>query len=256
MRERGSFWTAGTAAAVSLVVLNGACDSRPETGAVSSRTETATTRAPSAETAERTGRSLVRVVNAIPGGRAIDVYAGDSAAFTQVAFRKVTPFRQIASNASSFQIRAAPEGKPIAENREAMADGGHYTIIAMPDEGGPDKRNLRVLNDDFAPVPGDKARIRLVNAIPGEADLTLKLRGFDDELFSDVAFQREAGWKDVDPFVGTLVLLNGDGKVIATLPEMKVMGGKSYTLVATGRRTKAEVIKVEDDVKPVVEDQN
>lgn len=57
----------------------------------------------------------------------------------------------------------------------------------------------------------------------------------------------------MDPFVGTLVVLNGDGKVIATLPEMKVMGGKSYTLVATGRRNRAEVITIEDDVKPAVE---
>ncbi len=255
MGESRSVWAVGAAAAVSALLLSTACD-RPETGAVTSRTETGSTSAPSAETAERTDRSLVRVVNAIPGGKAIDVYAGDSAAFTNVAFKKVTPFRQMEPNASSFQIKAGPEGKPIAGNREAMADGGHYTIIAMPDEGGPDKRNLRVLNDDFAPVPGDKARIRLVNAIPGEDDLTLKLRGYDDELFSDVAFKREAGWKDVDPFVGTLVVLNGDGKVIATLSEMKVLGGKSYTLIATGRRSKAEVITVEDAVKPVMEDQH
>lgn len=253
MRERRSFWTAGTAAAVSVLLLNAACDPNPDTGAVVSRTDGGTTRAPSAEVAERSDRSLVRVVNAIPGTKAIDIYAGDSAAFSKVPYKKVTPFRQMDRNASSFQIKAGPEGKPIAENREALADGGHYTIIAMPDEGGADKRNLRVLHDDFAPVPGDKARIRLVNAIPGEDDLTLKLRGFDDELFSDVAFKREAGWKDVDPFVGTLVLLNGDGKVIATLPEMKVMGGKSYTLVATGRRNKADVITVEDDVKPAAE---
>ncbi|HET8624057.1 MAG TPA: DUF4397 domain-containing protein [Gemmatimonadales bacterium] len=202
---------------------------------------------------ERADRSLVRVINAIPGSKAIDIYAGDSAAFPKVAYKTVTPFHQMERNASKFEIKAGPDGKPIAENREALVDGGHYTIIAMPDEGGPDKRNLRVLNDDFAPVPGDKARLRLVNAIPGEDDLTLKLRGFDDELFSDVAFKREAGWKDVDPFVGTLVLLNGDGKTIATLPEMKVMGGKSYTLIAAGRRNKADVIKVEDDVKPAVE---
>lgn len=250
MRECRSFWAAGTAAAVSVLMLGTACDSKPETGAVTSRTEAATTSAPSAEVAERSDRSLVRVINAIPGGAAIDVYAGDSAAFTKVAYKKVTPFRQMERNASSFQIKARPDAEPLAENREALADGGHYTLIAMPDEGGPGKRNLRALNDDFAPVPGDRARIRLVNAIPGEDDLTLKLRGFDDELFSDVAFKREAGWKEVDPFVGTLTVLNGDGKVIATLAEMKVMGGRSYTLVATGRRNKAEVITVEDDVKP------
>jgi hypothetical protein len=195
----------------------------------------------------------VRVINAIPGAKPVDIYAGDSAAFAKVPYKTVTSFHQMERNASNFQIKSGPDGKPIAENREAMADGGHYTIIAMPDEGGPDKRNLRVLNDDFAPVPGDKARIRLVNAIPGENDLTLKLRGFDDELFSDVAFKREAGWKDVDPFIGTLVLLNGAGKTIATIHEMKVMGGKSYTLVATGRPNKADVIKVEDDVKPAAE---
>jgi len=250
MGDHGRFWIAGAAAAVSALLLNTACDRQPETGSVTSRTAGGTTRAPSAEVAEPSDRSLVRVVNAIPGGKPIDVYAGDSAAFTKVPYKQVTPFRQIARNAALFQIKPGPDGKPIAENREALADGGHYTIIAMSDEGGPGKRNLRMLNDDFAPVPGDKARLRLVNAIPGEDDLTLKLRGFDDELFSDVAFKREAGWKDVDPFVGTLVLLNGNDKVIATLPEIKVMGGKSYTLVATGRRTKAEVITVEDDVKP------
>jgi Domain of unknown function (DUF4397) len=244
----------GTAAAAIACVSIGVagCD-RPETGAVTSRTETGVAKAPSAESMERADRSLVRVINAIPGAKPVDIYAGDSAAFAKVPYKTVTSFHQMERNASNFQIKSGPDGKPIAENREAMADGGHYTIIAMPDEGGPDTRNLRVLNDDFAPVPGDKARIRLVNAIPGENDLTLKLRGFDDELFSDVAFKREAGWKDVDPFIGTLVLLNGDGKTIATLPDLKVMGGKSYTLVATGRRNKADVIKVEDDVKPAAE---
>jgi hypothetical protein len=250
MGERTSFWMTGMAAAGSVFVLITACDRAPDTGSVTSRTAGGTTRAPSAEVSERSDRSLVRVVNAIPGSRPIDLYAGDTAAFSKVAYKRVTPFQQVARNAASFQIKAGPAGKAIAENREALADGEHYTIIAMPDEGGPDKRNLRVLHDDFAPVPGDKSRIRLVNAIPGEDDLTLKLSGFDDELFSDVAFKREAGWKDVDPFVGTLVLLNGSDKVIATLPEMKVMGGKSYTLVATGRPSKAEVITVEDDVKP------
>ncbi len=249
MRERRSCWRTGAALAAGLSLLGTACE-RPETGAVTSRTETGTMSTPSAETAERTDRSLVRVVNAIPGRKPIDVYAGDSVAFTKVPYKKVTPFQQMERSVPSFQIRAGPEGTPAAENREVLADGAHYTLIAMSDEGGPDKRSLRVLHDDFAPVPGDKSRLRLVNAIPGEDDLTLKLRGYDDELFSDVAFKREAGWKDVDPFVGTLVVLNGDGKVIATLPEMAVMGGKSYTLVATGRRNKADVITVEDDVKP------
>ena len=248
---RMSWWVAG-AVALTAGVAGSACKREAETGSVTTRTEGSATTAPSAAPAARSDRALVRVVNAIPGG-ALDLYAGDSAAFSKVPYRKVTPFQPVAAEAASFQIKSGPEAKPVAENREPLAPGAHYTVIAMPDEGGASRRNLRVLHDDFAPVPGDKARLRLVNAIPGEDDLTLKLRGFDDELFSDVAFKREAGWKDVDPFVGTLVLLNGKERTVATLPEMKVAGGKSYTLVAAGRPAKAEVILVEDDVKAPAE---
>jgi hypothetical protein len=246
---RKSCWVAG--AVVLTAGLTGtACKRDAETGSVTTRTEAGTSAAPTAGRAEHSDRALVRVVNAIPGGRAIDIYAGDSTAFSKVPYRQVTPFQPLASSAASFQIKAGPDAKPVAENREPLVGGAHYTVIAMPEEGATSQRNLRVLHDDFAPVPGDQARLRLVNAIPGEDDLTLKLRGYDDELFSDVAFKREAGWKDVDPFVGTLVLLNGKERTIATLPEMKVMGGRSYTLVATGRPAGAEVIVVEDDVKP------
>lgn len=251
MQQRVSFWLSSTMATVGLAVA--ACDRSPDTGVVTTRTEGGATAAPSAEGAARSEQALVRVVNAIPGGKGVDIYAGDTAAFSTVPYRTVTPFRQLGSDIGSFQIRAASGGKAVAENREPLVGGAHYTVIAMPDEAGAGLRNLRVLHDDFAPVPGDKARLRLVNAIPGEDDLTLKLRGFDDELFSDVAFKREAGWKDVDPFVGTLVLLNGKGRTIATLADMKVMGGKSYTLVATGQPSKAEAIVVEDDVRPVAE---
>ena len=252
MRVRGGWWLTGAMVA-SVGLLGGACDREADTGAVTTRTEGGATAAPSASSAERSDRALVRVVNAIPGARAIDIYAGDSAAFSKVAFKKVTPFQALNADLSSIQLKAGPEGEALAENREPLVGGAHYTVIAMPDEGGAGQRNLRVLHDDFAPVPGDRARLRLVNAIPGEDDLTLKLRGYDDELFSDVAFKREAGWKDVDPFVGTLVILNGRDRTIATLPEMKVMGGRSYTLVATGRPTKAEVIVVEDDVMPTAQ---
>ncbi|HEU5171165.1 MAG TPA: DUF4397 domain-containing protein [Gemmatimonadales bacterium] len=245
---------ARTTAALATLLGAVACDRAPETGAVTSRRETGGTAAPSAEVAERTDRSLVRVINAIPGSTGISIYAGDSAAFRDVGFKKVTGFRQIERNATSFAIRG-PDGKPVAENREVMSDGGHYTLIAMPGEGGADQRNLRVLNDDFLPIPGDKARIRFVNAIPGEDDLSLKLRGYDDELFSDVAFKREAGWKDVDPFVGTLLVLDRNDREVATVADIKIGGGKSHTLVAAGRKGgAAEIILVEDDVKPAVDE--
>jgi hypothetical protein len=204
---------------------------------------------------EHADRALVRVINAIPGGGGVNIWAGDSAAFRSVPYKTVTPFRQLAANAANWQIKSAANAEPLAENREAMQDGGHYTIVAMPDEGGPDKRNLRVLNDDFRPVPGDKARIRFINAVPGDDNVSLRLRGFKDALFDDVAFKREAGWKEVDPFTGTLDVRGKDkAGVVAHLANVKVLGGRSYTFVAAGRPGKVDIIRIEDDVKPATGD--
>jgi len=243
-----------TALAAAALVGGTACREARETGTVTSRSSSGASTAPSAERMEKRDRALVRVINAVPGASSVNLYAGDSVAFSNVPYKTVTPFKQVATNGADWQLKSGPNAEPLAENREAMQDGGHYTIVAMPDEGGADKRNLRVLNDEFHPMPGDKARIRFINAVPGDDNVSLRLRGFKDALFDDVAFKREAGWKEVDPFSGTLEVRGKDkAGVIATLKDVKVQGGRSYTFVASGRPGKVSIIRVEDDVKPAVD---
>src|SRR6185437_8370228 len=99
-------------------------------------------------------------------------------------------------------------------NRENLSGGGHYTIVAMPDQGGADKRNLRVLDDELKPVSPDKARVRVFNAIN---------------------FKSEAGWNEFDPIAGTLeVRPQGKKNVLAREANVKLEGGKSYTFVVAG----------------------
>jgi uncharacterized protein DUF4397 len=186
------------------------------------------------------------VVNAIPAG-AVTVLAGDSATFTGVAYKTATEFREIPDDRFNFKLGSAD--KPLAENRENLNGGGHYTIVAMPDAGGADKRNLRVLDDDLKPVPADKARIRLINAIPGDLEVSLYIRGREDPLFDGVNFKSEAGWSEIDPVAGTLeVRPEGKKNVLASLPSAKFEGGRSYTFVLAGRPAKPEIIRIEDDV--------
>jgi hypothetical protein len=229
------------------VLLAVGCDRSRDTGAVTSKTSQGSSTAPASETLEKRDMALVRVVNAIPGQAAVVVFAGDSAAFSGVPYKKATDFREIPDDRFNFKL-GSPD-KPLAENRENLLGGGHYTMVAMPDAGGADKRNLRVLDDDLKPVSPDKARVRVINAIPGDLEISVYVRGRQDPLFDGVNFKSEAGWNEFDPIAGTLeVRPEGKKTVLASQPNVKLEGGKSYTFVISGSASKPDIIKIEDVV--------
>ncbi|MGZ8397501.1 MAG: DUF4397 domain-containing protein [Gemmatimonadales bacterium] len=227
------------------VLLAGACKDNRDTGAVTTKTAEGTSDAPAADLAENRDVTLVRVINAIPVGGPVAILAGDSAAFSGVDYKTATPFREIRDDRLNFKLGSAEN--PLAENRENVNGGGHYTIIAMPDAGGADKRNLRVLEDDLKPVTAEKARVRVINAVPGDLEISVFVRGREEALFNGVNFKSEAGWDETDPVAGTLEIRpEGKKNVLASLPNVKFEAGKSYTFVVAGTPTKPEIIKVED----------
>jgi hypothetical protein len=229
------------------VLLAAACNKDRDTGAVTSKTSTGASNAPSSEALEERDLALVRLINAIPGGAAPVIYAGDSAAFSGVGYQTATDFRKIPDDRFNFKLGSREN--PLAENRENLAGGGHYTIVAMPDAGGADKRNLRVLDDDLKTVPADKARVRVINAIPGDLEISVYVRGRQDPLFDGINFKSEAGWNEIDPIAGTLEIRpEGKKNVLLSRPDVKFEAGKSYTFVVSGSAAKPDLIKVEDTV--------
>ncbi len=235
--------------AVGAVALVAGCNQNRDTGAITSKADGKTSTAPASETVEKHDKALIRAVNAVPGDKSLSIWAGDSAAFADVAYAKATEYREIPDNMFNFQIKSAAGTEPLAENRENLHDGGHYTVVALPDQGGADKRNLRVLDDDLKPVSPEKARVRFVNGVPGDSDVDLYIRGRDKALFDGVDFKKEAGWEEFDPATGTLeVRPDNKSTVLAKLPNTKLEGGKSYTFVLSGTPGKFEIIKIEDAV--------
>lgn len=231
-----------------------ACDKTKDTGAVTSTTSTGTTTTPPAEVAEAHGTAWVRVVNADPSLKSAVVYAGDSTAFTGVAYKEATRFKEMPDDAFDFKV-AAPGQKPdsaMGDNHEKLGTGSHYTVIAFADEGSPAaKANVRVLNDDLQPMTNGKARVRFINAAANAGELDLLARGQKDAIFEGVNFRNEAGWKDVDPMTGTLIVRpQHKTNVVATIPSVKLEAGKSYTYIVTGKPGALTVIKFTDDVAP------
>ena len=98
-------------------------------------------------------------------------------------------------------------------------------------------------------MPADKARVRFINGVASDTDMDLYISGKKDALFDGVNFKTEAGWNEFDPMSGTLTVRPDNGQAqLASLSNVKLEGGKSYTFVLTGKRGKLELLKIEDDV--------
>lgn len=167
-----------------------------------------------------------------------------------MAYKTVTDFKEIGDDYFGFKVvpTGGSKDSPIAENREKLEDGAHYTVIAFPDEGKDGKVNLRVLNDELKPITNGKARVRMINAMANTDEVSMGVSGNDNKIFDDVNFKREAGWKEVDPMSGTFTFTAEGGKRLASKSGVKFEAGKSYTFVITGNRNKADLIWFEDDV--------
>jgi hypothetical protein len=228
-----------------------ACNETRDTGTVTSRTGEKTTSAPPAQAVEERDNALVRVVNAIPS-EPVTVWAGDSAAFSGVAYKSATGYKEIPDDRFDFQIRTGgARSEALAHNREKLQDGGHYTIVALPAENDQKERNLRVLDDDLKPVTSGKARVRFINGMPGDTDVDLFISGREEPLFDGVNFKVEAGWNEFAPISGTLTARPDNKSTrLASLPNVKLEAGKSYTFLLTGRAGKHELVKIEDQVAP------
>lgn len=228
-----------------------ACDQPRDTGAVTSRALGHASTAPQSETDQARDVALVRAVNALPGAARVSISADDSTAFGAVTYKMATSYREIPGDAFTFRLRtdgAELDTRPLAKNRQRLRDSGHYTIVAMPDEGRADKANLRVLDDGLVPVTSGMAHVRFINAVPGQ-EVDVVLRGRAEALFDGVGFKSKADWKEVAPVSGGLeVRPPGEDSILARLGNVKLERGRSYTYVLTGRAGGYEIITIVDDL--------
>ena len=250
------FWSGFAAGSALLLAV--ACNESRDTGSVTTQSSQGTSVAPDAESVENRDNALVRVVNAIPGGAA-SIYADDSVAFQSVAYKAVSEWQEMPDDYFGFKVVQAGQSvgtDTIAENREKLSNGGHYTIVALPEDEdkpsqGDEYGDLRVLDDELKPMTEGKARVRFINAVPGlETDIDVIRTGDDEALVDGVNYGNEAGWNDEDPWTGALeIRLDGSERALATIPAVEFQAGRSYTFIFTGTPQNVEVIRFSDDVK-------
>ena len=236
---------------VTVLLLAAACSSEPrQTKSVVSTTDSGTsTAAPATEAAQR-NNALVRVINTTPN--AVDVFANDQKTFEAVAFKQVTPYKELSDTNTTFRVREAGKDteQPIAENSEGISVGRHYTVLIMP--GTNDKTAVSIINDNITAPPADKAQVRVIHASPDAGEVDIVDKSANKTLFSGVNFERETSYMAVDPMKTTLeVRPEGQEQSVLTVPQANFEKGKFYTIVVTGHSKgtpKLQALMIEDQL--------
>jgi Domain of unknown function (DUF4397) len=220
---------------------------------VRTTTEQGSSSAPPASQSAERDKAQVRVVHAMPNGPNVDVFADETVAFSDVSYKRVTPYKDLPDDKLAFRIRPTGQVKAetLAENSEILKGGRHYTVIAMVDDAG--KSTIRVLSDDLTPAPENQARVRVFNAAPEADEIDVVAQGGGKKIFDGVNFGSETGYENVEPMTVALeVRREGKKEIVTTILNQKWEAGKSYTIILAGRgklnAIALDAITIEDQV--------
>ena len=228
------------------------CGSEPQEQQVRTRTEQGQSTAPPGTVAEQRDNALVRTLHAIPGAPPADLFAGETKIFDSVAYKTVTPYREVADDDLTLRARNAGSEATasVAEQRFNFEGGLHYTVIALPPNNGDSPGRLLVLADNLAPPPEGKARVRAVQASPDAGELDVYLDTRPDALFSGLGFEVTTAYIDLDPASGMLEICPEDSRVaLFKVPGTAFEAGKQYTIFIVGNSKQGlDAVTVEDQL--------
>jgi Domain of unknown function (DUF4397)/BON domain len=219
---------------------------------VTTTTNAGTSSAPPATEVKQRGNALVRVIHAIPGGQAVDVFADDKRVFNNLAYKTTSTYEEVSAERHTFRIRPAGQetAQPLAENSEGLSDGRHYTVIAMADANG--KPANYVYDDDLVPPASGKAKVRVIHASADAGEVDVYAKEGNKKLFGGVNALSETSYTEIDPMSGTLeVRPEGQNNAVLRIPNAKFSAGEIYTIVVTGKAKgapKLEAMMIKDQL--------
>jgi hypothetical protein len=238
---------------IALTLLIVGCSKEPkQTQPVTTTSQSGTSTAPAASEAEKRDSALVRVINTVPGGKSVDVFADEKKVFEAIAFKAVTGYKELPDYRHTFRVRPTGQDntQPLTENNEALNGGKHYTIVVMPDTN--DKVSLKIFNDNLVPPPADKAEVRVIHASPDAGEVDVVAKQGNKKLFSGVNSGSGTNYTQVDAMSTTLEIRpEGNDNPLVTLTNEKLDKGKIYTIVVAGSTkgtAKLQMITIEDQL--------
>lgn len=184
-------------------------------------------------TASAQTMNMVRVMHASPDAPAVDIYVDGNAVLRDVPFFAYSNYLSLPDG--TYSIAVTPAGAPVEDavlSGPLEVRGGYTGTLAAV--GFLDDIEAVLYEDNNAPVPAGKARVRVIHASPNAPAVDVKLAGTSTVVVQNAPFKASA-YVEVD--AGTYqfdISPAGQSAVVFTTPALRFESGWIYTLVATG----------------------
>ena len=178
------------------------------------------------------GLVQLRFVNALPGSPPLELGQDSHMLFANVLFGGVSPYKTVARGTRRLTLRYRAVAGDDASIPVTLLDGERYTAIAVSDSNG--VLALRVVLDDLIPERG-LARVRVVNAVAGAADVVVRRRGDEAPFLTAVNGTAVAQACDVSPATTGFSLRSLTNEPLAVIKAIPLSAGNSYTFIVSSR---------------------
>jgi hypothetical protein len=204
--------------------------------------------------AQADDQALVRVAHFAPGllkGDVYVVYVNGRLQLKGVPFKTVSDYLKVKPGKFKVEVREAGEpadSPPVIAATVDLEAGKAYTVAVF---GQLTSVKAALLTDDMSRPASSKSKVRLIQAIPGEAAVDLVTSG--DVLISNARFPSASDYQEVPAgSVDVEVRKAGSGEVLAKASDVQLPSGSISSLVAVGGiGQKLELLDIRDAASAV-----
>src|SRR5215211_3624754 len=199
-------------------------------------------------------QALVRVAHFAPGllkGDVYVVYVNGRLQLKGVPFKTVSDYLKVKPGKFKVEVREAGEpadSPPVIAATVTLQGGKAYTVAVF---GQLTSVKAALLTDDMSRPGSRRSKVRLIQAIPGEAAVDLVSGG--DVLISGARFPSASRYQEVPAgSVDVEVRKSGSGEVLARASNLNLPSGSISSLVAVGGiGEKLELLDIRDAASAV-----
>lgn len=183
------------------------------------------------------GIAHLRILHALPGAGAVDVYArGDEKIKTGLNFKNLTEYTEIKSGKLPLKITASGKTEALLEDSALLTKEKWYTLAIYGDT----KPMLLLINESTGKDDPEKARARVVHLVSGAGAVTVtkpsKRAADGNANFLPKPLEYgESASKTLKPATETLQLRDSAGKILKEVADLKFDAGARYTVFAVGK---------------------
>lgn len=176
--------------------------------------------------------SHIRLLHAVPNVPAVDIYANGNLIARNLNYRQFTEYFAIPGG--NYNIIVFPAGQTanaILNTTISIPGGSIFTITVT---GMIPSVTLLPVEDPRMPIPPGKLMIRFVHLSPNTPNVDVAIQS-GAVIFRNIGYQGITQYVPVDPGTYTFnLMIAGTGQRILYVPNIRLAGGRFYTIYAIG----------------------